>query len=201
MLNSYYELNLDVLHDATGNRYAKGDDIRLANLGPIGFFSIYKVTTSSGKHLEEISHAQIVPLMYKLLTSSKDSDHMSIGSDRSRDRRWREITNNKNNNGKYQLRIYLGEIFGFAEHQETATYGPGYNITLTGNTDNAVLNNDNATNNAKIKIIVWEWYVPHYTPSLGEYNKIMNQITKKTPTQLQYPEKSVFMKKVNTQKF
>ena len=72
---------------------------------------------------------------------------------------------------------------------------------MTGNTDNAVLNKDNATNNAKIKINGLEWYVPHYTPSLEEYNKLMNQITKKTPTQLHYPEKSVFMKKVNTQNF
>ena len=72
---------------------------------------------------------------------------------------------------------------------------------MTGNTDNAVLNKDNATNNAKIKIIGLEWYVPHYTPSLEEYNKPMNQITKKTPTQLHYPEKSVSMKKVNTQNF
>ena len=29
----------------------------------------------------------------------------------------------------------------------------------------------------------------------------MNQILKKTPTNLHYPEKSVFMKEVNTQKF
>ena len=29
----------------------------------------------------------------------------------------------------------------------------------------------------------------------------MNQITKKTPTELHYPERSVFMKGVNTQKF
>ena len=59
-------------------------------------------------------------------------------------------------------------MFGFAEHQETATYGLGYKLTLTRNTDNAVLNRANATNNAKIKIISLEWYVPHYTPSLKE---------------------------------
>ena len=67
------------------------------------------------------------------------------------------------------------------------------------NTDNAVLNKDNATNNAKIKIIAIGWYVPHYTPNLEEYNKLMNQIKKNTPTQLNYVERSVFMKEVNTQ--
>ena len=32
-------------------------------------------------------------------------------------------------------------------------FGLGYELTLTGKTDNAVLNKDNAINNAKIKII------------------------------------------------
>ena len=43
--------------------------------------------------------------------------------------------------------------------------------------------------------------MPHYTPSLEEYNKLMNQISKKTPTNLHYLERSVFMKEVNTQNF
>ena len=103
MLNSYLELNFDVLQAATGNRYVDDNDIRLVNLGPIAFFSIYKLTTSSGKHLEEISHAHIVSLMYKLLSSSKGSDVLSIGFDRSRDRRKRELTNNKSTKGKYHL--------------------------------------------------------------------------------------------------
>ena len=53
--------------------YAVGKDIRLVNLGPTVSFSKYKLTTSSRKHLEDISHAQIVPLMYQLITSSEDS--------------------------------------------------------------------------------------------------------------------------------
>ena len=72
---------------------------------------------------------------------------------------------------------------------------------MTGNTDNAVLNKDNATNNAKIKINAIECYVPKYTPSLEELIELMNQIVKKTPTELHYPEKSVFMKEVNNQNF
>ena len=63
------------------------------------------------------------------------------------------------------------------------------------------MNKDNAVNNAKIKINALEWYVPHYTPNLDEYNKIMIQIKHKTPTTLHYPERSVFMKEVNTQNF
>ena len=97
---------------------------------------------------------------------------------------------------------YISKIlFGSAEHQETTFFGRGYKLTKTGNTDNAVLNKDNATNNAKIKIIALEWYVPHYTLSLEDYSKLRNQITKKMPTELHYPEKSVFVKEVNTQIF
>ena len=69
--------------------------MRLINLGPNALFSNYKLTTSSGKHLENIDHAHIVSLMYKLLSSSRDSDDLSIGFDRSRDKRKREMLNNK----------------------------------------------------------------------------------------------------------
>ena len=201
LLNSYLELNFDVLHARTNNRYANDNGIRLVNLGPIALFSNYKLTTSSGKHLENIDHAHIVSLMYKLLTSSKGSDDLSIGFDRDRTRRRNELTNNKNIKGKYHVRIYLKDVFGFAEYQEEATYGLGYKLTLTRNTDNAVLNKGNAINIGKIKINALEWYVPHYTPSIQQQSILSKQILNKTPTQIQYPERSVFMKEVNTQNF
>ena len=199
LLNSYLELNFDVLHAVGNNRYGDVNDIRLVNLGPIALFSNYKLTTSSGKHLEEISHAHIVSLMYKLLTSSKDSDDLSIGFDRNRGRRKNELSNNKNIKGKYHIRIYLKDIFGFAEHQEKGTYGLGYKLTLTRNTNNTVLNKDNAVAVGRVKINSLDWYVPHYSPNLEEYTNLMTQIKKNSPTLLHYPERSVFMKEVNTQ--
>ena len=201
MLNSYIELNFDVLKAATSNRYADADDIRLIILGPIALFSNYKLTTSSGKHLENIDHSHIVSLMYKLLSSSRDSDVLSIGFDRSRDKRKRELLNNKTQKCKFLLRTYLKDVFSFAEYQETGTFGLFYRLTLTRSTDNAVLNKKDATNNAKIKINGIEWYVPHYLPSLEEYTKLQTQIKNKTPTNLHYPERSVFMKEVNTPNF
>ena len=201
LLNSYLELNFDVLHAATNNRYVDGKDIRLVNLGPIGLFSNYKLTTSSGKHLENIDHAHIASLMYKLITSSRGSDDLSIGFDRYRGRRQRELTNNKNQKGKHHVRIYLKDVFGFAEYQEKGTYGLGYRLTLKRNTDNAVLNKANGINNGKIKINAIEWYVPHYTPSIQQQSILSKQILNKTPTQSQYPERSVFMKEVKTQNF
>ena len=199
LLNSYLELNFDVLHAVNNDRYVNANDIRLVNLGPIGLLSNYKLTTSSGKHLEEVSHAHIVSLMYKLLTSSKDSDDLSIGFDRNRGRRKNELSNNKTIKGKCHIRIYLEDIFGYAEHQEKGTYGLSYRLTLTRNTDNAVLNKDNAVANGRVNINSLDSYVPHYSPNLEEYNKLMNQIKKNTPTLLHYLERSVFLKEVNTQ--
>ena len=63
LLNSYIDLNLDVVHAATNNKYADDNDIRLVHLGPKGLFSNYELTTSSGKHLEDISHTHIVSLL------------------------------------------------------------------------------------------------------------------------------------------
>ena len=199
MLNSYIELDFDVLRVDNSNRYVDANDIRLVNLGPIALFSNYKLTTSSGKHLEEISHAHIVSLMYKLLTSSKDSDDLSIGFDRNRGRRKNELTKNKTIKGKYLIKIYLKDFFGFAEHQEKGLYGLGYKLTLTRNTDNTVLNKDNVVVNCRVKINSLDWYVPHYSPNLEEYTKLMTQIRKNSPKLLHYPERSVFMKEVNTQ--
>ena len=201
MLNSYLELNFDALHAATNNRYVDGIDIRLVNLGSIALFNVYKLTTFSGKHLENIDHAHILPLMYKLLTSSRGSDDLSIGFDRDRNRSQRELTNIKTRKGKFHVRIYLKDVFGFAEYQKKATYGLDYKLTLTKNSDNAVLSKGNATNNGKIKFIAIEWCVPHYTPSMQQQSILSTQILYKTPTEIKDPERSVFMKEVNTQNF
>ena len=199
LLKSYLDLNFDVLNAATNNRYVDADDIWLIILAAIALFSNFKLTTSSRKHLENYDHAHIVSLIYKLLLSSRCSDDLSIGFDRDCNRRKQELTNNKNIKGKYHMRIYLKDISGFAEHQQEATYGLGYKLTLTGNSDDAGLNKTNASANGKIKINNIEWYVPHYTASRKEQGIIMKQIRDKTPTELRYVERSVFMKEVNTQ--
>ena len=95
LLNSYLDLNFEVIKRVDNFRYGNGNDIRLVNLGPIALFSNFKLTTSSGKHLEDISHAHLVSLMYKLITSSKDSNDLSIGFDNNRNRRRDELAQNK----------------------------------------------------------------------------------------------------------
>ena len=110
LLNSSLDLNFDVLHAATKNRYIHGNHIRLVNLGPIALFSNYMLTTNSGKYLEDISHAHVVSLMYKLLTSKRRSDDLSIGFDRDRGKRQRELTHDKVVEGKYHVRIMLKDF-------------------------------------------------------------------------------------------
>ena len=161
LLNSYLELNFDILHAANNNRYVDANDIRLVNLGPIALFSVYKLVTDSSKHLEEVTHSHFASLIYKIVTSSKDSDDLSIGFDRNRGRRKNELSNNRNIKGEYHTRIYLKDILGYAEHQEKATYGLGYRLILTINTDNAVLNQDNTVVLGRVKINSLDWYVPH----------------------------------------
>ena len=130
--------------------------MRLVNLGPIAPLSSYMLTTSSGKHLEGISHAHIVSLKYKLKTGAKGTDDLSTGFDEDCGGRQRKLTKNKTQKGKYHVKITLKYAFGFAEHQEKARYGLGYKLAITKNSDNSVLNEANATNNDKIKIIASE---------------------------------------------
>ena len=58
------------------------------------FFGNCKLTTSSGKHLEDISHAHNISLVDKILSRVKDSDDLSIGFDRDNGRRQRDLTIN-----------------------------------------------------------------------------------------------------------
>ena len=149
---SLLRLNADVLHAATINRYVDGDVIQLVNEGPIALFSDYKLQSRSGKHIEEINHAHLVCLMYKLITSARNTDDLSIGFDSDRERRKRELTNYKNIKAKYHVTIILKDVFGFCENQVKSTYGLSYKLRLTRNSDNAVLNKSDAIKNAKNKI-------------------------------------------------
>ena len=62
----------------------------------------------------------------------------------------------------------LKYIFGFAEHQEKATYGFDYKITLTRNKDEAVIDKAGGIAVARIKIDYIHWYVAHYIPSISQ---------------------------------
>ena len=71
LLQSYFDLNFEVIKKADNSRYGNGNVIKLVNLAPIALFSNFKLTKISGKHIEDISHAHLVSLLYKLITSNK----------------------------------------------------------------------------------------------------------------------------------
>ena len=176
LLNSCLELIFKVIKKADNSRYANGSDILLVNLGPIALFSIFKLTTSSGKQLEDNSHAHVVSLMYKLISSAKDTNDLSVGFDPSRNTIRDELTTNRNIKGKYHVRIMLQDVFGFTEHQEKATYGLGYKLTLTRNKDECVVDKTAGIPDARIKIDHIHWYVPHYTPCIQQQCVLSNNV-------------------------
>ena len=178
VLNSYLDLKFEVIKKADDSRFANGNDIRLINLGPLALFSNIKITTSSGKHLEDISLAHIVSYMYNLKTSSKDSNDLSIGFDHSRNRRRDELAADKSVKGKLHLKILLKDVFGFAECQKKATSGLGYKLTLTRNKEDAVIDKAGGFADGRIRIDHIHWYVPHYTPSIQQQSILSIQIFK-----------------------
>ena len=82
LLNSFVDLNIEVIKTADNSRYANDNYIKLNILGPFPLFNNSKMTISSVNYLEDITQAHIVPLMYKLITSAKVSDDLSIGFER-----------------------------------------------------------------------------------------------------------------------
>ena len=76
--------------------------------------------------------------MFKLLTSAEENEVLFTGFDRDPKKRQQEFTNNKNVKGKYHVRPMLKDVFGFAEHQEKASYGFVRRLKLTRNIDDVV---------------------------------------------------------------
>ena len=68
--------------------------------------------------------------MFKLISSSRDSDKLSTGFHRSIEARERELVTNKTTKGMCQVRVCSKDVFGFAEHQDNFRYGLGYKLTL-----------------------------------------------------------------------
>ena len=123
LLISYLDINLEVIKKTFNSRHANGNDTKLVNLGPIALFRSFKITSSQGKRVEDISQALLVSLMYRTITTCKDSDDLSIGFDQSHNRRRDELAQNENIRGKYHVGSMLKDFFGFTGFQEKTTNG------------------------------------------------------------------------------
>ena len=168
MRDSYLELDFSVTHRAGGHaRYADGDPIRLINLGPMALFDKFRLTSSAVQKIEEIDKAHVICLMYKLISSSRDSDDLSIVFHRSNGVHERELTIIKTTKGNYRVRIYLKDVFSFAEHQDNCNYGLGCKLTLQRKKDNHVLSHPAQVNDATNLVLAGRVIIddinPHYT--------------------------------------
>ena len=126
MKDCYLELDVNVTHRAGGHaRYADGDHIKLVNLGSFASFGKYRLRNASVKEKEEIDNAHVICLMYRLLSSSGDNDDFSVGFNGSIETLETELANIEGTKGNYLVRVYLKDVFAFAEHHDTCTYGLG----------------------------------------------------------------------------
>ena len=92
MLDSYLQLNFEVIKKTDNSRFANRNDLRLTNLGPIALFRNFKMKKSSDKHLEDISHADVASSRFKKITSAKGYNNLSIGFYRDRCRGLDELS-------------------------------------------------------------------------------------------------------------
>ena len=105
-------------------RYVDNGQIALVNFGPSAFFSEAKLTTSSGKHLEEVDKLHIKSIMHTRLTSQQQTSELMYGFEESESTRRQKLTNNKTEQGTLFVAVRLIDLFGFAD-QEKVTYGMG----------------------------------------------------------------------------
>ena len=101
--------------------------------------------------------------------------------------------------------MFLKHVFGFAEHQEKATYHLGHKITLRRSSDNHVLSHKAGTKAANLVSAVrvvfedFRWYFLHYTPKLAEQNLLVERFVSRAATEFSYHKRSSYTKYVTTE--
>ena len=95
-----FSLELEVLKN-NNIRYADGDETSLVDFGPVALFSVAKLVTSSGKHLEKVDNLHPICLRYKLLTSQQQTSQLMYGFEESVTVRREELTNHKTEKGTF----------------------------------------------------------------------------------------------------
>ena len=116
------------------------------------------------------------------------------------------MTDIKSTKGIYLVRTFLEDVFSYEEHQEDATYGLGYKLTLQRLSDDQVLSHVAATNAANLALAGSlfindiSWFVPQYTPNISQ-KLILEYIVSRAATQLTYIKGSSYSKDVTTENY
>ena len=162
------------------------------------------MTSSSWKEIEEIDTT--IGLMQKLLSSSKESDDLSIGFHGSIEAQERKVTKTKQIKGIFLLEFFLKDVFGFAEHEYNCTYGLGYTITLHRNSDNHVSSHPAGFNDAanlaltgRVIMVDTSLYALHYIPNISNQEFLLRHIVSRAATEISYFKGSSYIKDTTTE--
>ena len=96
-----------ILAAASHGNFEDADFTSFVYLAPISLFSEHEMTISIGEHLERFDYAHAVCLMYTLVTSSKDTNDLSIAVDESNARFKIEMSDNKQASNEERLRVKI----------------------------------------------------------------------------------------------
>ena len=75
-----------------------------------------------------------------------------------------------------------------------SSFSYGFNQTLTRNNDYSILDKAPGIAHDGVEIDHIHWYVPYYTAPIQQKGVLLKQILSKTPMELLYFERFVFMK-------
>ena len=201
MKDSYLEIFFIVTHRAGGQAgYADGDHTRLTNLVRFALLISFGLNSGRGKEIEELDNAHIICLMYKLISSSKDSEDLSIGLHWDITTQEIKLTNIKTAKGICHARFYWTDVFGFAEHQEIAKNEQKNDYKALFHRTAAV-DVGNRTWSARVIWSEISWCIPHFAPNISQQKSTIEHIVSSAATELSYIKRSCCTKNVTTEKF
>ena len=96
----------------------------------------------------------------------------------------------KVNRSKFHKRVFLGDRFGFADHQVKATYGLGLEYKLYRNFDSVILGRNAATAGRETTIHAIYWFVRHCTPNESQQDLMNVYVVFKIPSEIPYIKRS-----------
>ena len=116
-----------------------------------------------------------------------------------------EIFHNKSFKGNYNLRIQLKLVSGFAEHDEKAIYGWGYNLSLQKDSDNHgsrhIAGTDAGNRVFAESLILFDnsCYFQDYTPNVSQQKLKLEHIVSGAETQLSHIKRSSHTRNVTAE--
>ena len=171
-----------LIRQDNSKRFSAAENTKLAKLEPIALFCENELSNRNEKEKLYVDHANIACSMYKLLTTPRGHHDSSIRFARDILERAEKRITMKRIRGKFHNTILIKDVFGFAEHQQYATFGLSYKLTLKTKNNYTVLSRNVGTVDGQIAIFL-TFYVLHCTRNVIQQGLLKEKINKK-PTEL-----------------